>query len=48
MNGLKDITNGRKKMKWSKIRVQLDVWSLYYREYIVGFVIGFIVGALVL
>ena len=47
MNGLKDITNGGKEMKWSKIRVQLDVWSLYYREYIVGFVIGVIIGALV-
>jgi|TARA_R100001463_G_scaffold133838_1_gene195549 hypothetical protein len=35
-------------MKWSKIRVQLDAWSLYYREYIVGFIIGFIVGALFL
>jgi len=35
-------------MKWSKIRVQLDVWSLYYREYIVGFIAGFIVGALLL
>ncbi len=35
-------------MKWNKIKIQLDVWSLYYREYIVGFIIGFIVGALVL
>ena len=35
-------------MKWNKIKLQLDVWSLYYREYIVGFIIGFIVGALVL
>ena len=34
-------------MKWSKIRIQLDVWSLYYREYIVGFIIGFTVGILI-
>jgi len=47
MNGLKDITNGGKEMTWNKIRMQLDVWSLYYREYIVGFIIGFIIGALV-
>ena len=35
-------------MTWNKIKIQLDVWSLYYREYIIGFVIGFIIGALVL
>ena len=35
-------------MKWDKIRVQLDVWSLYYREYIVGFIFGFTIGALIL
>ena len=44
MNGLKDITNGGKEMKWSKIRVQLDVWSLYYRTEIVWFAIGFMIG----
>ncbi len=27
---------------------KLDVWSLYYREYVVGFIVGFIIGALVL
>ena len=31
-----------------KIKIQLDVWSLHYREYIVGFIIGFIVGAILL
>ena len=35
-------------MNWNKIRIQLDVWSLYYREYIVGFIIGFIIGAIIL
>jgi Mg/Co/Ni transporter MgtE len=32
----------------SKIKTQLDVWSLYHREYIVGFIIGFILGALII
>jgi len=27
---------------------RLDVWSLYYREYVVGFIFGFIIGALIL
>ena len=27
---------------------KIDVWSLYYREYIVGFVVGFVIGALIL
>ena len=30
------------------IKVKWDVWSLLYREYIVGFVIGFVVGAILL
>ncbi len=30
------------------IKVKWDVWSLHYREYIVGFVIGFIIGAIIL
>ena len=34
--------------KGYEIRIQLDVWSLYYREYIVGFIIGFIIGAILL
>ncbi len=29
------------------IRVKWDVWSLHYREYIVGFVVGFIIGAII-
>ena len=33
-------------MNWNKIRIQLDVWSLHYREYIVGFIIVFIIGAI--
>jgi hypothetical protein len=32
----------------SKIKIQLDVWSLYYREYVVGFIIGFIIGVLII
>ena len=48
MNGLKDIINGRNEMKWNKLKVQLDIWSLYYRAEIIWFAIGFIVGALVL
>jgi Mg/Co/Ni transporter MgtE len=28
------------KMKW-------DVWSLHYREYLVGFIIGVVVGAII-
>jgi len=34
-------------MKIKKIIDKLDVWSLYYREYIVGFIIGFILGAII-
>jgi hypothetical protein len=30
--------------KWKE---KLSVWSLYYREYIIGFVAGFIIGALI-
>ena len=30
------------------IKVKWYVWSLHYREYIVGFVIGFVVGAILL
>jgi uncharacterized membrane-anchored protein YhcB (DUF1043 family) len=29
------------------IKVKWDVWSLHYREYIVGFVVGFIIGAII-
>ena len=32
----------------SIIKIQLDVWSLYYREYVVGFIIGFIIGVLII
>ena len=31
-------------MDFRKLKVKFDVWSLYYREYIVGFIIGLIVG----
>ena len=31
-----------------QLRVKWDVWSLYYREYIIGFVIGFVIGAIIL
>ena len=36
------------KININKIKKQLDVWSLYHREYIVGFIIGFIIGALII
>jgi Mg/Co/Ni transporter MgtE len=36
------------KININKIKTQLDVWSLYHREYIVGFIIGFILGALII
>ena len=26
---------------------KIDVWSLYYREYIVGFIVGLIIGLLI-
>jgi hypothetical protein len=32
----------------NKWKDKLSVWSLHYREYIVGFVAGFIIGALIL
>ena len=35
------------KINISRIRVQLDAWSLYYREYIVGFIVGLIIGLLI-
>ncbi len=31
-----------------KILKRFEVWSLYNREYIVGFILGFIVGAIIL
>jgi hypothetical protein len=31
----------------NKWKDKLSVWSLYHREYIIGFVAGFIIGALV-
>lgn len=36
------------KEKAKKIIEKLNVWSLHYREYIVGFVVGFVIGAIVL
>ena len=33
--------------KINKIKRDIDVWSLYYREYIVGFIVGLIVGLLI-
>jgi galactitol-specific phosphotransferase system IIC component len=35
-------------MNWNKLKSKFGVWSLYHREYLVGFIIGFIVGALIL
>ena len=34
-------------MNIKKLKQKFDVWSLYYREYIVGFIIGLIVGAII-
>ena len=42
------IGSRKKEMTWNNIKEKLSIWSLYHREYIVGFVIGFILGALVL
>ena len=28
----------------NKWREKFSVWSLYYREYIIGFVVGFVLG----
>jgi type III secretory pathway component EscT len=36
------------KEKVKKQLEKLSVWSLHYREYIVGFAIGFVIGAIVL
>jgi Mg/Co/Ni transporter MgtE len=30
-----------------QLKVKWDVWSLHYREYIVGFIIGVVVGAII-
>ena len=30
-----------------KLLQKWDVFSLYYREYIVGFIVGFILGAII-
>tara|TARA_B100000482_G_C12451097_1_gene236988 strand:- start:99 stop:233 length:135 start_codon:yes stop_codon:yes gene_type:complete len=41
------LNNRKGEMKIKKIIDKLDVWSLYYREYIVGFIVGFILGAII-
>ena len=41
------LNNRKGEMKIKKIIDKLDVWSLYYREYIVGFFLGFILGAII-
>jgi hypothetical protein len=33
---------------FNKLKNKLSVWSLYNREYIVGFILGFIIGAILL
>ena len=33
-------------MDFRRLKVRFDVWSLYYREYIVGFIVGLIVGGI--
>ena len=34
-------------MNIKKLKEKFDIWSLYYREYIVGFIVGLIVGAII-
>ena len=35
--------------KWDyNSMAKVSMWSLYYREYIVGFILGFIIGAILL
>jgi len=34
-------------MNIKKLKQKFDVWSLYYREYIVGFIVGLIIGAII-
>ena len=34
-------------MDIKKLKQKFDVWSLYYREYVVGFIVGLIVGAII-
>ena len=34
-------------MDIKKIKQKFDVWSLYNREYVVGFIVGLIVGAII-
>ena len=41
------LNNRKGEMKIKKIIDKLDVWSLYYREYIVGFFLVFILGAII-
>jgi|TARA_R100000781_G_scaffold20904_1_gene15785 hypothetical protein len=31
-----------------QLKIKIDVFSLHYREYIVGFIAGFIIGAILL
>ena len=38
----------KKEETMNKWKDKLSVWSLHYREYIVGFIFGFIMGALIL
>jgi len=34
-------------MDFKQIISKINVWSLYHREYIVGFIVGLIVGLLI-
>ena len=34
-------------MDIKKLKKKFDVWSLYHREYVVGFIVGLIVGAII-
>ena len=36
------------KQSIKKTLKQLNILSLYYREYLVGFIIGFVIGAILL
>ena len=43
--------SGQLKIVWqiyNKLKEKLSVWSLYNREYVVGFILGFVIGAILL
>ena len=37
----------KENMDIKKLKQKFDVWSLYHREYVVGFIVGLIVGSII-